>query len=245
MDTKVEDILDRILQSYPQTVFTKNIEFIKKTNANLEDVDTIQSIKTLAILLEVLGNAELALQTSSIIDKIEFTGDMLIWEKVRDVLILEYFIYQERKEFQKAKAIMDKMTLVFERGDEAQQRKSKRILDRVLNGSLLHTEEIENAIENTKDCNMGRNLTMFAGIISKNTNNQITCFNIFMKFGNNAFEYILSNVRVKIIDSLLLLEKKFGILDELYFEEDKMIPDKTDKVNKQINSIIFSDGARY
>jgi hypothetical protein len=147
MDTQVEDILDRILQSYPQDVFTKNIEFIKKTNANLENVDTIQSIKTLAILLEVLGNAELALQTSSIIDKIEFTGDMLIWEKVRDVLILEYFIYQERKEFQKAKAIMDKMTLVFERGDEAQQRKSKRILDRVLNGSLLHTEEIENAIK--------------------------------------------------------------------------------------------------
>ena len=147
MDTQVEDILDRILQSYPQDVFTKNIEFIKKTNANLENVDTIQSIKTLAILLEVLGNAELALQTSSIIDKIEFTGDMLIWEKVRDVLILEYFIYQERKEFQKAKAIMDKMILVFERGDEAQQRKSKRILDRVLNGSLLHAEEIENAIK--------------------------------------------------------------------------------------------------
>ena len=147
METQVEDILDRILQSYPQDVFTKNIEFIRKTNANLEDVDTIQSIKTLAILLEVLGNAELALQTSSIIDKIEFTGDMLIWEKVRDVLILEYFIYQERKEFQKAKALMDKMALVFERGDESQQRKSKRILDRVLNGSLLHTEEIENAIK--------------------------------------------------------------------------------------------------
>ena len=147
MDTQVEDILDKILHAYPQDVFTKNIEFIRKTNANLENVDTIQSIKTLAILLEVLGNAELALQTSSIIDKIEFTGDMLIWEKVRDVLILEYFIYQERKEFQKAKAIMYKMTLVFGRGDEAQQRKSKRILDRVLNGSLLHTEEIENAIK--------------------------------------------------------------------------------------------------
>ena len=147
METQVEDILDRILQSYPQDVFTKNIEFIRKTNANLEDVDTIQSIKTLAILLEVLGNAELALQTSSIIDKIEFTGDMLIWEKMRDVLILEYFIYQERKEFQKAKALMDKMALVFERGDESQQRKSKRILDRVLNGSLLHMKEIENTIK--------------------------------------------------------------------------------------------------
>ena len=147
MDTQVEDILDRILQSYPQDVSTKNIEFVKKTNANLENVDTIQSIKTLAILLEVLGNAELALQTSSIIDKIEFTGDMLIWEKVRDVLILEYFIYQERKEFQKAKSLMDKMALVFERGDEAQQRKSKRILDRVLNGSLLHMKEIENTIK--------------------------------------------------------------------------------------------------
>lgn len=105
--------------------------------------------------------------------------------------------------------------------------------------------EIENAIENTKDCNMGKNLTMFAGIISKNTDNQITCFNIFMKFGNNAFIHILSNVRVKIIHSLLLLEKKFGILDELYFEEDKFTPDKTDEVNKKINSIIFSDGTRY
>ena len=82
MDTQIEDILDRILQSYPQTVFTKNIEFIKKTNANLEDVDTIQSIKTLAILLEVLGNVELALQTSSIIDKIEFTGDKMYEYKI-------------------------------------------------------------------------------------------------------------------------------------------------------------------
>ena len=66
MNTQVEDILDRILQSYSQDVFTKNIEFIRKTNANLENVDTIQSIKTLAILLEVLGNAELALQYSDI-----------------------------------------------------------------------------------------------------------------------------------------------------------------------------------
>ena len=147
MNKNIEKILDKILQSYHQEVFIKNVEFVKKTNANLKDVDTIQSIKTLAILLEVLGNIDLSLQISSIIDKIEFTGDMLIWEKVRDVLILEYFIYQERKEFQKAKALMDKMTLVFGRGDEAQQRKFKRILDRVLNGSLLHTEEIENAIK--------------------------------------------------------------------------------------------------
>lgn len=147
MNKNIEKILDKILQSYHQEVFIKNVEFVKKTNANLKDVDTIQSIKTLAILLEVLGNIDLSLQISSIIDKIEFTGDMLIWEKVRDVLISEYFIYFERGDLKKAEELMNQMTIVFGRGDEAQQRKSKRILDRVLNGSLLHTQEIEKAKE--------------------------------------------------------------------------------------------------
>ena len=147
MNKNIEKILDKILQSYHQEVFIKNVEFVKKTNANLKDVDTIQSIKTLAILLEVLGNIDLSLQISSIIDKIEFTGDMLIWEKVRDVLISEYFIYFERGDLKKAEELMNQMTIVFGRGDEAQQRKSKRILDRVLNGSLLHTQEIKKAKE--------------------------------------------------------------------------------------------------
>ena len=145
MNKDIEKVLDKILESCHQNVFKKNVEFVKKTKGNLENVDTMQSIKTLAILLEVIGKIDLSLEISNIIDKIEYKGDMLIWEKVRDILILEYFIYSERGDLKKSKELMEQMTLVFERGGESQQRKSKRILDRVLNGSLLHFQEIENA----------------------------------------------------------------------------------------------------
>lgn len=60
MDTQVEDILDRILQSYAQDVFTKNIEFIKKTNANLENVDTIQSIKNIGNIIRSIGKCRIS-----------------------------------------------------------------------------------------------------------------------------------------------------------------------------------------
>lgn len=145
MNKDIEKVLDKILECCHQNIFTKNVEFVRKTKANLENVDTIQSIKTLAILLDILEKTDLALEMAKIIDKIEFKGDMLIWEKVRDVLILEYFIYSKRGDLKKSEELMCQMNVVFERGDEAQQRKSKRILDRVLNGSLLHFQEIENA----------------------------------------------------------------------------------------------------
>ena len=98
-------------------------------------------------------------------------------------------------------------------------------------------------IENSKDGNMHLDLTRYAGVIHKNTG--IYCVSISMKFGNNLSDIIISNVKTKIIESLLLLESEFGILDELCIGDDKPAHNKIDKINKEINSIIFSDGARY
>ena len=111
---------------------------------------------------------------------------------------------------------------------------------------IIDLNSISNSIgeiENYKNSNMRLDLTNFASVIYKNTG--ISCFSISMKFGNNASEHILSNVKTKIIESLLLLEREFGILDEFCFEEDVISPNKIDKVNEEINSIIFSDGTRY
>lgn len=111
---------------------------------------------------------------------------------------------------------------------------------------IIDLNSINNSIgeiENYKNSNMCLDLTSFASVIYKNSG--ISCVNISMKFGNNASERILSNVKTKIIESLLLLEDEFGILDEFCFEEDEISPNKIDKVNEEINSIIFSDGTEY
>lgn len=90
---------------------------------------------------------------------------------------------------------------------------------------------------------MQKDLTMFANSVFMKTG--IVCFSISMIFGKNISDFIISNVKTKIIESLLLLEKEFGLLDELCIEKEKLSADKINEVNENINLIIFSDGARY
>ena len=98
-------------------------------------------------------------------------------------------------------------------------------------------------LENSKDTIIQMDLTMFAGDVYRNTG--IACFSISMQFGKNISDMIISNVKTKIIESLLLLEKEFGLLDELYIGKEKLNGEKINEVNENINLIIFSDGARY
>lgn len=95
-------------------------------------------------------------------------------------------------------------------------------------------------LENTDGYSMSKDLTMFAGNIYTNTG--ISCFNIRMQFGNNLSYIILSNVKTRILESLLLLEDEFGLLDDLYIGKQEEIIDKIEKTNEKINTKIFSDG---
>lgn len=98
-------------------------------------------------------------------------------------------------------------------------------------------------LENLKEGTMQRDLTLYAGIVEENTG--ISCLSISMRFGKNLSDSIISNVKTKMIEALLLLEKEFGCLDDLYIQDNRLTGDKIDKVNKGINSIIFSDGGTY
>lgn len=95
-------------------------------------------------------------------------------------------------------------------------------------------------LENLNGNNMSKDLTMFAGDIYANTG--ISCYSISMKFGNNLSYLILSNVKTRILESLLLLEHEFGSLDDLYIGKKEEIIDKINKTNEKINTKIFSDG---
>ncbi|MDU7141152.1 MAG: hypothetical protein E6313_07120 [Finegoldia magna] len=95
-------------------------------------------------------------------------------------------------------------------------------------------------LENLNGNNMSKDLTMFAGDIYANTG--ISCYSISMKFGNNLSYLILSNVKTRILESLLLLEHEFGSLDDLYIGKKEEIIDKINKTNEKISTKIFSDG---
>lgn len=98
-------------------------------------------------------------------------------------------------------------------------------------------------LENFKNKTMQLDLTMYADYIRKSTG--ISCFSIVLKYGCNVSDIIISNVKTKILESLLLLEREFGLLDELFIKESKLNNNKINEVNSNINSIIFSDGVRY
>lgn len=93
------------------------------------------------------------------------------------------------------------------------------------------------------DGNVGKDLTMFAGEIYKNTG--ISCLSISMKFADNISYMVLTNVKTRIIESLLLLEREFGSLDGLYIGNRQENIDKISETNENINTIIFSDGKEF
>ncbi|MDU2583526.1 MAG: hypothetical protein E7C82_07510 [Anaerococcus hydrogenalis] len=98
-------------------------------------------------------------------------------------------------------------------------------------------------LENTNGYYMSKDLTMFAGDVYKNTG--ISCLSITMKFGNNLSNMILTNIKTRIIESLLLLEREFGTLDGLYIGNEEEIIAKISETNENINTIIFSDGKEF
>ena len=108
MDTQVEMLLDSILVACPQRIFIKKVKQIKK-KYSFRNKDTMQSIRQLSSLLYIVNQEELALQIADLIDKLEYTGDMLIWMNVYGVITVESLIYAKRGENEKVKTCRETM----------------------------------------------------------------------------------------------------------------------------------------
>ena len=143
MDTQVEMLLDSILVACPQRIFVKKVKQIKK-KYSFRNKDTMQSIRQLSSLLYIVNQEELALQIADLIDKLEYTGDMLIWMNVYGVITVESLIYAKRGENEKVKTCRKTIEDVYlYYGDEAEQRLSMKIFKRVMNGEGFYLEEIK------------------------------------------------------------------------------------------------------
>ena len=143
MDTQVEMLLDSILVACPQKIFVKKVKQIKK-KYSFKSKDTMQSIRELCSLLYIVDQEELALQVANLIDKLEYTGNMLIWMNVYGVIIVESLIYAKRGENEKVKTCRKTIEDVYlYSGDEDEQSVSMKVFKRIMNGEGFYLDRIK------------------------------------------------------------------------------------------------------
>ena len=143
MDTQVEMLLDSILVACPQRIFVKKVKQIKK-KYSFKSKNTMFSIRELCSLLYIVDQEELALQVAALIDKLEYTGNMLIWMNVYGVITVESLIYAKRGENEKVKICRKTIEDVYlYYGDEDEQRVSMNIFKRIMNGENFYLDRIE------------------------------------------------------------------------------------------------------
>ena len=104
----------------------------------------MQSIRQLSSLLYIVNQEELALQIADLIDKLEYTGGMLIWMNVYGVITVESLIYAKRGENEKVKTCRETIENVYlYSGDEDRQSINMKVFKRIMNGEVFYLEEIK------------------------------------------------------------------------------------------------------
>lgn len=136
-----ESLYNRIIQRCEQKIIIRLAECLK-THLDLNDETTVEDISDLTNWLYIIDEQDLAIDTANFIVNIQFEGDFHIWENVQSVLTVKALIYEERGDFEKADECIAPIRKVRNSGDEAMIRKRERILQRILNGSLLYDKEI-------------------------------------------------------------------------------------------------------
>ena len=143
MDTQVEMLLDSILEVCPQKIIAKKVKQIKK-KYSFRNKDTMQSIRQLCSLLYIMDQEELALQVAALIDKLEYTGDMLIWMNVYGVLTVESIIYAKRGENEKVAMCKDTITRVcLYNKDGSPNEVNMKVIKRRMNGEGFYLDKIK------------------------------------------------------------------------------------------------------
>ena len=108
-------------------------------------------------------------------------------------------------------------------------------------------QEIADKKEITDTC---RDLTYLAGEIEENTDDGfggIQCFSIVQKIPQQIYKGIVSQVRTKLLNVFIELDKAYGNLDDLDINLDKKTPNEIAHINQQLitiidNSIHIGDG---
>lgn len=99
---------------------------------------------------------------------------------------------------------------------------------------------LENSIKSKSEIIF--NLIDFAGVVSHNSGGLIRCIRLEQIISKTTFLQILSNVKTKLIQLLLELEKEFGLLDDLDIDLSDKSKDELREVNDKITNKIYFNG---
>lgn len=105
-------------------------------------------------------------------------------------------------------------------------------------GILDGIKSIEETIRTGSE--VGRDLTDMAGLIYKKVG--VTCISITQVYSGSSLQKVISNVKNKLILILLDLEKKFGSLDDLDIDVERVSTPELTTLNKAIEKRIYFDG---
>ena len=99
---------------------------------------------------------------------------------------------------------------------------------------------LENSIKSKSEIIF--NLIDFAGVVSHNSGGLIRCIKLEQIISKTTLLQILSNVKTKLIQLLLELEKEFGLLDDLDIDLSDKSKDELREVNDKITNKIYFNG---
>ena len=99
---------------------------------------------------------------------------------------------------------------------------------------------LENSIKSKSEIIF--NLIDFAGVVSHNSGGLIRCIRLEQIISKTTFLQILSNVKTKLIQLLLELEKEFGLLDDIDIDLSDKRKDELREVNDKITNKIYFNG---
>ena len=99
---------------------------------------------------------------------------------------------------------------------------------------------LENSIKSKSEIIF--NLIDFAGVVSHNSGGLIRCIRLEQIISKTTFLQILSNVKTKLIQLLLELEKEFDLLDDLDIDLSDKSKDELREVNDKITNKIYFNG---
>ena len=194
------EILNEILQKFKQ----KKIIFLVKDierHPNFKRDNTLQDIANLSNWLYIIDEKDLAVKVASIIDNIPFEGDFVIWNSVVRALSIEALVYEENGELEKANKCISIIKSTFNIGSESEIIKRKKILNRVLNGSLLNDDKILIAKQNNDiQSEITWRFNQFKGLL-------------YIKIMGGSEIYPIERLNAEIVNEKQFLKNNIGIAE--------------------------------
>ncbi len=125
------------------------INQLKKTKEllNSNSISSLESNTNLAYWLYVYGHENLALKLCNVLSTTDFDGKFDKWTWVEYSISLAIIIYEQKKLIDNVNALSSILTTPYDSIDKEKKLLNEKALNRRLNGDLLYTAEIEEAID--------------------------------------------------------------------------------------------------